>query len=81
MNSKSYFYFGFFVVVGNKIVTDARKISIPTDNLETGQHFNHDIQRRLSYKSFVERKWWSISGSKNFLFLYNILIFSAANLC
>jgi len=44
----------------------ARKISAPTGNLETGQHFNHNIQRRLSYKSFVERKWWSSSGSKFF---------------
>jgi hypothetical protein len=64
-----------------KIVMDAKKISTPTDNLETGQHFNHDIQRRLSYKSFIERKWWSISGSKNVLFLYDILIFSAASIC
>lgn len=46
------------------IVTDARKISTPTGNLETGQHFNHNIQRKLSYKSFVKRKWWSSSGSK-----------------
>jgi hypothetical protein len=39
------------------IVMDVMQISTPTDNLEIGQHFNHNIQRRLSYKSFVERKW------------------------
>lgn len=46
------------------IVMDVMQVSTPTDNLETGQHFNHNIQRRLSYKSFVERKWWGSSGSK-----------------
>jgi len=55
------------------MVMDATKISTPTGNLEIGQHFNHNIQRRLSYKSFVEIKWWSSSGSKIFLFLYDIL--------
>jgi len=63
------------------MVMDATKISTPTGNLEIGQHFNHNIQRRLSYKSFVEIKWWSSSGSKIFLFLYDILIFSAASIC
>ena len=48
------------------IVTDARKISAPIGNLETGQDFNHSIQRRLNYKSFVERKWWRNSVSNKF---------------
>jgi hypothetical protein len=38
------------------IVKGAKKISAATNNLETGQHFNHSIQRRLSYESFVDVK-------------------------
>jgi hypothetical protein len=46
------------------IVKDARQISSPTNNLQTGQHFTHNIQRGVSYESFAERKWWGSSGSK-----------------
>jgi len=47
-------------------VIQTQKVSTQTDNLETGQPFKHNIQRRVSYKSFVESKWWGSSVSKKF---------------
>jgi hypothetical protein len=45
-------------------VIQTQKISTPTDNLETGKPFKPNIQRRVSYKSFAESKWWGSSVSK-----------------
>jgi hypothetical protein len=50
-------------------------MSTSTENLETGPHFKHNIQRRVSYKSFVESKWWDSYVSKKFLFPYDIYFY------